>query len=193
MPLVERCISLQNRIWTSPNEFNKCLDEEAILWENIIRRGGLEMVCKNMRQKRYLKAPWVEMPPEGERLQKSGSIALPVAELVDTTILDFTMPVGWDGVATNIMMTVTGAGFIEGSGDVIWRLQVGSRWIPDFSNVIFQLNDLRNPHSLVGGYIRLLSLQRVRIFAMLGAGALGRLDPADRLNAAVVGWQYPKR
>jgi len=193
MPLVEDCISLQNRIWVRPNEWNHCLNQEAFLWQTIIARGGLEMVCKTMRTKRYLRAPWVEMPPEGERLQKVGSIALPALENVDTQILDFTMPVGWDGVATNVMMTITGSGFIEGSGDVTWRMQVGQRWIPDFSSVIFQLNDLRNPHSLVGGYIRLLSLQRVQIFATLGAGALGRLDPADRINAAVVGWQYPKR
>jgi hypothetical protein len=193
MPLVESCLSLQNRIWTAPNAFNHCLNQECQLWEQIILRGGLEMVCQTMRKKRYLKAPWVEMPPEGERLQKVGSIPLPVAELVDTPILDFTMPIGWDGVGTNIMMTVAGSGFVEGSGDVVWRMQVGQRWIPDFSNVIFSLNDLRNPHALVGGYIRLLSLQRVQIFAMLGAGALGRLDPAGRLNAAVVGWQYPKR
>jgi hypothetical protein len=193
MPLVESCLSLQNRIWEQPNAFNHCLNQECQLWEQIILRGGLEMVCQTMRKKRYLKAPWVEMPPEGERLQKVGSIPLPAAELVDTQILDFTMPIGWDGVGTNVMMTVAGSGFVEGSGDVIWRMQVGQRWIPDFSNVIFSLNDLRNPHALVGGYIRLLSLQRVQIFASLGAGALGRLDPADRLNAAVVGWQYPKR
>jgi hypothetical protein len=193
MPLVESCLSLQNRIWQAPNEFNHCLDQECHLWEQIIRRGGLEMVCQTMRKKRYLKAPWVEMPPEGERLQKVGSIPLPAAELVDTPIVDFTMPIGWDGVGTNVMMTVAGSGFVEGSGDVVWRMKVGQRWIPDFSNVIFSLNDLRNPHALIGGYIRLLSLQRVQIFAMLGAGALGRLDPADRLNAAVVGWTYPKR
>jgi len=169
------------------------LDDEADLWNRIIRRGGLEMVCKTMRTKRYLRAPWDEMPPEGERLQKFGSIALPAVEGVDTPILDFTMPLGWDGVATNIMMTVAGSGFVEGLGDVIWRMRVGERWIPDFSNVIFQLNNLQFPHTLVGGYVRLLSLQRVRIFAFLGAGALGRLDGADRINAAVVGWQYPKR
>lgn len=192
MPLVEECLSLQNRIWEQPNSWNQCLNEEAQLWEQIILRGGLEMVCTTMRKKRYLRAPWVEMPVEGERLQKFGSIALP-AEGVDTSILDFTMPIGWDGVGTNIMMSVAGSGFVEGSGDVVWRMRVGARFIPDFSNVIFSLNDLRNPHSLVGGYIRLLSLQRVQIFANLGPGALGRLDPADRLNAAVVGWQYPKR
>lgn len=193
MPLLESCLSLQNRVWVRPNEFNHCLDQESQLWETIIARGGLEMVCKTMRQKRYLRAPWEQMPPEGERLNKLASIPLPALENVDTPIVDFTMPVGWDGVATNVMMTITGSGFIEGSGDVIWRMKVGDRWIPDFSNVIFQLNDLRNPHSLVGGYIRLLSLQRVQIFASLGTGALGRLDPADRINAAVVGWQYPKR
>lgn len=193
MPLVESCISLQNRIWTHPNEFNRCLEAEQELWERIIRRGGLEMVCQTMRGKRYLKAPWVEMPPEGERLQKAGSILLPTVELTDTLVLDFTMPIGWDGVATNVMMTSTDPTFVEGSGDLVWRMKVGDRWIPDFSNVIFSLNDLRNPHALIGGYIRLLSLQRIQIFVSLGAGALMRLSATSRINTAVVGWQYPKR
>jgi hypothetical protein len=193
MPLVESCLSLQNRIWTAPNEYNACLAAEADLWQQIIRRGGLEMVCQTMRKKRYLKAPWVEMPPEGERMQEAASVVLPLVENTDTPVLDFTMPIGWDGVATNVMMTITDPAFVEGSGDIVWRMKAGERFIPDFSNVIFQLNDLRNPHSLVGGYIRLLSLQRVQIFCSLGTGALGRLNPAARVNAAVVGWKYPKR
>ncbi len=190
MPLVEECISLQNRIWLQPNEFNHCLNQEAQLWETIIARGGLEMVCQTMRKKRYLRAPWEQMPPEGERLQKFGSI-LPTFDALDHTILDFTMPVGWDGVGTAIMFTCTDKNFLEGSGQITWRLKVGERWIPDFSNVQFSLSNLGLPHPLVGGYIRLLSLQRVQIFANVAIGAA--VDPNSRINAAVAGWQYPKR
>jgi hypothetical protein len=71
-------------------------------------------------------------------------------------------------------------------------MRVGDRWIPDFSNVIFSENDLKNPYALVGAYIRLLSLQRVRIFAAVALGAGARLS-GGRINAAVAGWQYPKR
>ena len=193
MPLVESCLSLQNRIWREPNEFNACLDDEAMLWREIIRRGGLEMVTRNMKRKRYEHRPWEVMPPEGERMQPMGSIALPADDGTDQTVLDFTMPIGWDGVATNVMMSYAGgAGFVEGSGDLTWRMKVGERWIPDFSNVIFQLNDLRNPHSLVGGYIRLLSLQRVQIFVAVAVGAGARIM-GGRINAAVAGWKYPRR
>ncbi len=196
MPLVEDCISLQNRIWVQPNEWNHCLDQEASLWQAIIARGGLEMVCQTMRTKRYLRAPWTEMPPEGERLMKpagaadGGSIS-PTFDGLDHLILSFTMPVGWDGVATAIMLTSTDKNFVEGSGAITWRVQVGKRWIPDFSNVIFSLSNLGQPHALVGGYIRLLSLQTIQIFANVAIGA--PIDPNSRINAAVVGWQYPKR
>jgi hypothetical protein len=191
LPLVEECISLANRTWLKPNEWNNCLDQEAALWQQIVQKGGLEMVCQTMRQKRYLKAPWVEMPPEGERLQKMASIAIPPRDGLDHVVLDITMPIGWDGVATNIMMTSTDAGFIEGSTDLTWGLQVGSRWIPDFGEVIFSLNTLKYPMSLVGGYIRLLSLQRVRIFVTVSP--FSAVDPASRINCAILGWQYPKR
>jgi hypothetical protein len=191
MPLVEECISLANRTWTKPNEWNLCLDQEAALWQSIVQKGGLEMVCQTMRNKRYLKAPWTEMPPEGERLQKLASIPIPANDGLDHVVLDITMPIGWDGVATNVMLTSTDAGFIEGSSDLTWRMQVGARWIPDFGQVIFSLNNLRYPMSLVGGYIRLLSLQRIRIF--VNVSPFSSVDPASRINAAILGWQYPKR
>lgn len=190
MALIESCISLQNRTWLKPNAWNKCLAQEAQLWNQIILRGGLEMVCTTMRKKRYLKAPWIEMPPEGERLQKFGSAVLPFDGL-DHVLVDFTMPIGWDGVGTNIMFTCTDANFVQGSGDVTWRLKVGERFIPDFSNTQFSLNNLGQPHALVGGYIRLLSLQRVQIFGNVAIASA--TDPNARINAAVVGWQYPKR
>lgn len=197
-PLIETidpysCVNRQNRLFVAPNAFNAALASEAALWARIVQCGGLAMTTRGQRARRYQRPPWETMPPEGERLNQLGSIALPAIEQVDTLVLDFQMPFAWDGVATNVMMTLAGSGLVEGSGDVVWRLKVGDRWIPDFSNVIFQLNDLRNPHALVGGYIRALSLQRIRIYAALGAGALGRLDPNSRINAGFVGWKYPKR
>jgi hypothetical protein len=154
------------------------------------------MVCQTMRKKRYLKAPWVEMPPEGERLMKPSNAAeggsiVPTFDGLDHTVLDFTMPIGWDGVGTQIMLTSTDKNFVEGSGDITWRVKVGARFIPDFANVRFSLNNLGFPHSLVGGYIRVLSLQRVQIFASVAIAAA--IDPNSRINAAFVGWQYPKR
>ncbi len=193
MPVANQCIDLQKRLWTQPNEFNRALEAEADLWRRIIRCGGLQMTALGKRQRRYQKPPWEAMPPEGERLNQIASIQRPALEQVETLVLDFTMDLAWDGVATNIMMTSTDPAFVEGSGDIIWRLRVGERWIPDFRNVLFQLNDLKNPHALVGGYIRLLSLQRVRIYAELGPGAAGRIDANSRINAGVVGWKYPKR
>lgn len=191
MPLVESCISLQNRVWTRPNNWNACLDAECALWDHIIRCGGLETTIPWSERRRYEQPPWKAMPPEGERLQRFGSITRPLDDGLDHPILDFTMPKAWDGVATNVMFSSTDNAFIQGSGALVWRLKVGARWIPDFSAVTFSLSDLRYPAELVGGYVRLLSLQRVQAFVNVPPGS--PVDPASRVNAAVVGWQYPKR
>lgn len=191
MPLVEECISLQNRVWKQPNAWNKALDTEAQILERIIRIGGFEMTIPFAKRRRYKADPWVIMPPEGERLQKFGSIVRPANDGADHLIFSFQMPKAWDGVATNVMFSSTDNSFIQGSGDLVWRLKVGARWIPDFANVTFSLNDLRYPHELVGGYIRLLSLQFVSLY--VNVPPTSAVDPASRVNAAVVGWQYPKR
>jgi hypothetical protein len=191
MPIVESCISLQNRVWRRANAWNQCLDAEAALWERIIQCGGLEYTALFNRKRRYKDNPWEVMPPEGERLQKAASIIRPANDGLDHVVLDFTMPKAWDGVATNVMFSTSDNSFVQGSGDLTWRLKVGERWIPDFSAVTFSLNDLRFPHELRGAYIRLLSLQRVQIF--VNVSPLSAVDPAARVNAIVAGWQYPKR
>jgi hypothetical protein len=191
MPLVESCISLQNRVWKQPNAWNKALDTEAQILDRIIKMGGFEMTIPWHKRRRYDKQPWEVMPPEGERLQKFGSIVRPANDGADHLIMTFQMPKAWDGVATQVMFSSTDASFIQGSGDLVWRLKVGARWIPDFANVTFSLNNLQNPHELIGAYIRLLSLQIVSLYVNVPAASA--VDPASRVNAAVVGWQYPKR
>lgn len=193
MPLDRDCINLQNRVWQTPNEWNGCLDDEAMFWREILRRGGLEMCCPSMVQKRYQAPPFVSMPPEGERMRLGGGVTLAsMAENVESTLIDETMPIGWDGVAENFSFTFTGTGFDDGSGDIAWRVKVGARFIPDYSNVVFQLNNLAQGFTDAGAYVRLLSLQRIQVFAELATGALGRLN-GGRVNAQITGWKYPKR
>jgi hypothetical protein len=193
MQLTQRdCINLANRIWTAPNEWNRCLDAEARMWSEILKRGGLEMVCETMRKKRYQRPPWEIMPPEGERIQFAGTLPLP-GDGTENVIFTFRMEKGWDGVITIVSNTYEGAGFVDGSGDLTWRLQVGARFIPDMGNVLFQTSNMQNPAPLEGGYIRLLSQQQVTGFVHVGGTASVRLTPPGRLNSVVVGWKYPRR
>ena len=191
MPMVEECISLQNRVWKSPNAWNKALDQEAEILDRIIRMGGFEMTIPWHKRRRYEKQPWEVQPPEGERLQQAFSIVRPANDGADHLVGTFQMPKAWDGVATNVMFSSTDASFVQGSGDLVWRLQVGARWIPDFSNVIFSLNNIQYPHELIGAYIRLLSLQIVSVYVNVPVASA--VDPASRINAAILGWKYPKR
>ncbi len=193
MPVVEKCINLQNRVWKRPNQFNKVLDVERAIWERIVSCGGLEVTVPFAKRRRYEVHPWEKQPPEGERLNKFFSIALPVTEGVDTLVGQFQMPLSWDGVVRNVMFAFTSPTWVPGSGDLTFRLKVGARWIPDFSAVVFPMENLAFPFADVGSYVRLLSLQFVSVYVNVAVGAHARLDPNGLVNSGLTGWTYPWR
>ena len=192
MPVVTECINLQNRMWKRPNAWNHCLDEEVAIWNQVIARGGLEDTCGWNKRRRYEKRPWHEMPVEGERLLVPASIPLPADDGADNLVLEYRMPVGWDGVIQHLSCRYTGTGFVDYSGDILWRLKVGERWIPGFEAVPTQLNELTKSYVDVGAYTRLLSLQFVRVYAAVAVGAAATLA-GGRIAAAITGYKYPRR
>jgi hypothetical protein len=131
------------------------------------------------------------MPPEGQRLNKIGNINLPVAEGVETPVITFQVPPGYDGVIVNPVNEYTGTGFFEGSGDIVWRIRLNRRYVKDYGNIQTTLGSLTLPMSAQTHTIRLESNQIVTYTATLGAGALGRLN-GGKIICAIIGWTYPQ-
>lgn len=104
----------------------------------------------------YWPYPWSEMPPGGLPFDEFDSIATPAANSVETAVLQFQIPFGYDGIILAVTNFFTGPGFVEGSGDLTWRIRIGSPQLQgrpqlNYSNIQVTLGSLGQPRDVQGG------------------------------------------
>jgi hypothetical protein len=173
------------------NQFDACLWREQSVWRKIQCMGGVTDSCRRFDAPHYLVPPWITMPPQGRRFQEVNTINLPAIN-TDTAVLDFRVPLGYDGVINGIVNRVIGPGFVEGSGDVEWRIRLNLHYLQDYGQIQTSLGDLTNPCSMQGGGIRVKSGQLIRYMVMITANGAAHLDPNDRILASLSGWYFPR-
>ena len=176
----------------SPDTANLCLERIAQVWGAVYEAGGPAPYCRVDNPMTCGEDPRKYMPAAGKRFQKTGSLLNPGVEGVDLQVLSFPVPDAWDGVLITITNQWDGAGFVDGSGDLIWRLMIDNQWLKDLDDVRITLGRLENPYELEGAGYYLQSHQQVRYFVRLGPGALARLAPTGRITCACSGWFYPR-
>lgn len=169
-----------------PNQYDGLLEQEAKLMISIVRAGGLQEICCPSNYK-YAKPPYLVMPPEGRQYQQINSIALPADPSGDVIVLQFRVPTGYDGVITSIVNFYTGTGFVEGSGDLIWRLKVGQKWARNLGEINTTLGSLTSPCQLFRGGIRVYTEQYITYYANVPTATLS----GGRVVCGVFGWYYP--
>lgn len=182
---------LQSTFTAPPNPFTQCLYREQSLWSRIAMEGGLHKLCCPSTPTDQ-PPPWVAMPSAGRHFQEIGSIILPLAEGVDNLVTTVAVPTGYDGVIVSVMNMYTGGGFVEGSGDLHFRIQINRRWLKDYGDIRTTLGSVAAPYAIYRSGIRLRTHEVVRYWVNLGAGALGRLDPTGRIVCGFFGWFYPQ-
>lgn len=93
-----------------------------------------------------------------------GSVATPAWGSANQVVLaTYQCPVGWEGLLTWTMNTITGDGgaFIQGSGDVVWTLDidnplanplVSAHFLPGYGALITTMGDLTEPWPVARGW-----------------------------------------
>lgn len=94
-------------------------------------------------------SPWIEAPPGYVPFDPRATIPLPVAPSAETTVLTFVVPLGYDGVIKKYSNNITGAGFTNGSGDIVWRLRANGRAVRNFDAILFESGTVDFPRELV--------------------------------------------
>jgi len=97
-------------------------------------------------------SPQSQMPLNGQRLDQVASIALPANNGLDTTVLSYRVPAGWDGIIVSLVNYWTGTGFVDGSGNLTWRLLINEYYVKGYGNVRFTYGSLQNRYPLEGAY-----------------------------------------
>jgi hypothetical protein len=109
--------------------------------------------------------PWDEdfgfLPKQCVPFNRSSGILTP-ASGADQVVLSFRVPTGMDGLLSGLWMGYSGAGFLQGSGDIIFRVQRNQVFLKDLSNCPFLLGNPKQPVSMTQGAL-LLSGQLVRL------------------------------
>jgi hypothetical protein len=178
---------------TAPNHFDRCLEMDTNIWYTIACLGGITGLCRRAEQAQYAddEPPWIKMPQQGRRFQEIGTLPLAAFALaVDTPVLTFQVPIGFDGVIMGNVNRFIGLGFVEGSGDIEWRIQLSRRYAPDYGLITTSLGDMTAPTPFTGGGVRVYSHQTIRYLARVNNFA--PLDPNGRILTALYGWFYPR-
>lgn len=198
--------SLQKPV-NRPNAYDACLNADRILWNQMVAGGGLRKICCTRGRTPYTTRPWIAMPAEGRRFKPIGILAVPGMagfDGLDTKIPFNTasgnelVPVGYDGVITDIVCGIqagsggTATGFVEGSGDLIWRLSASGRFLRDHGNIKTSLGSLTSPSPVPRGGIRVWSEDILQFFVAFAPGADARINASSNIVVSITGWFYPR-
>lgn len=69
--------------------------------------------------------PWEYVPEDGQEFEVFNSVAAPAYGTANrTTVCTYQVPIGFAGVLKAFMCTASVTGFIQGSGSVVWNIDV---------------------------------------------------------------------
>lgn len=170
-----------------PNFYDCCLDQFRVFVES-----QLPKIQPSAHACELVEMPGgYMMPAEGREWFEQVSIITPaINPAPGQLVLDFRCPVGYDGIIYGVTNLYLGAGFVQGSGDLIWRVQVGEGWARNMGEMLYSLGAVGQPFPLAD-QIQVRSSQRVRMFVQtVNASGLIQVGVA-RMVMGLQGWWYP--
>lgn len=132
--------------------------------------------------------PWIEPPQNFLSFDELGLVALPAVAAADATIVSVLVPDGYDGVIKTLSLNFVGGGFVQGSGDIVWRLLADGQAIRNYSNITSEKGSPEQPRAISGG-IRVFSGQLITAVVNHTAD----VTLAGDVMASIGGWFYPSK
>ena len=132
------------------------------------------------------------MPPDAVPFRFQEAVLTPFPADGDVVVIDFRVPVGYDGLILQGFNLYNGTGFVQGSGDIFWRIQINHKYfVKDWGNIGFELGDVRDPFPFTdclfvtsNQYVTML----VNVPNVSGAIEVG----ASRILGALLGYWLPR-
>jgi hypothetical protein len=132
-------------------------------------------------------APWISPPHGAVSFFPKTQVAIPAVGGT-STILTMQVPNGSDGAIQKFSVNYVGGGFVNGSGDIVWRILANGKAIRNANNIISEMGTQDSPFEL-SSTIRIYSGQTITVEVNHVANAA--------LNQSVLamleGWFYPAR
>lgn len=167
------------------------LDNISLLQQNLAKTLGKVsnlVPGKHSDRANPLTAPWIAMGDGGFPLANPAVIPTPAITggppYTWTDILNYSIPNGFDGVIKRIAHNYNGAGFVQGSGTLIWRMLINSQAVRNYDNILVYYGDN------VTGYTDGIRLRSGDIFQYQVTN-VGLAGAATQIFAFTGGWYYP--
>jgi hypothetical protein len=137
---------------------------------------------------------WLYPPTQWENVDIIAYALLPAIGAT-VTILQFQVPLGRNGVIKGIANNFVGGGWVEGTGDVVWKLLIDGAAPPNansYGAIPASLGSPANPVAIAG--FRIFENQVISFVGFNNpAGPDGGVVPAgQRLGARILGYLYPR-
>lgn len=132
---------------------------------------------------------WLYPPDQWENVDQSNYVLLPAVGAA-VEIISFQVPTGRNGIIKKIANNYVGGGWVEGSGDVLWRILVDGAAPPganSYASISASLGSPANPVELPGGF-RIFENQIVTVVAQ----NIAVIVAGQRVGARLVGYLYPR-
>lgn len=139
--------------------------------------------------------PWVEMPYDAIRLNVNGNVIFSdlVANVL-TPVLEYTVPVGYDGVINQnlqIFVPAAGAAFQDGSTALTWYIGVNQCFVSDYTGMNYHEGSLDSIGRVaLGAGIRVFANQIYTYYVQWDGTTA--LDDVGQVIVGLNGWVYPK-
>lgn len=137
---------------------------------------------------------WIYPPINWENLDQIDYVLVPALN-AEATILSFQVPMGRNGVINKVACNFVGGGFIEGTGDVLWRILVDGATPPGANSYEAVKASLGSPAQPVGiAGFRIFENQVVKVTVFNNPlGINGGVVVAGQLaGARLCGYLYPR-
>jgi len=132
--------------------------------------------------------PWIDLPPGGQPYTKMNTASVVIPAIAsEVSVVNFMVPAGRHGVIHKISNVLIGGGWTEGTGDLVWRLEVDGLPVPGFNSVIASLGSLSNPADFGKDPIRIREGQFINLVLRNVAVAAS----GQQLIGMIRGYFYP--
>ena len=167
-----------------PNQFDCCLAAEEDYYRGF-KRSLARIACPTIED-------WDgrSLPSLGREFFIQRSIVTPTTISGDNTVLSFTLGPGYHGMIYGLVFAYTGTGFTNGSGDLLFRLQVGRAWARNLGAAQNTLGAPGSPFPMAD-YLDITQNQNVQVLVNVpNTSGLIQIG-TSRIVCGVQGWTYP--
>lgn len=134
--------------------------------------------------------PWIYPPADHEPYDLTNSIECPVADTQNTQILTFRCPYGYQGVLLGVGHRYIGAGFVEGSGAVIWSIRIAGRYPNGYGSILISMGSPEQPRPLFGA-VRFYENELLEYLVTIPAGSPIATGAGNYMIGNLAGYTWP--